>query len=267
MAQTDKTRGNTGPTQSGTCFASGEVDSFGEMTKSSSSNWLLLVGMLMLVTAVVGWLLLGFAMDRTGAQPLSEIEVLHGAERNLDPAEIAARPAADWYKWNGPGFATEKSHAPVWVRVTLRNETNYAISGVLADAERYADRVDLFTQAESSDPQLAATERVHGWLHLRSGEWTPARKKALWGRENAFPLTLPPHGVRTVYLCYEDRFAVWLQLNWWPEAGAFHAAMQRELVADGCYFGLLLALLFYNAVLWVRFRFSDLGNYLLYLGS
>jgi len=237
------------------------------MTKSPTSNWLPLVGMLVLVTAVVGWLLLGFAMDRTGAQPVSEIEILHGASRNLDPAEIAARPATDWQKWSGPGFATEKSRDPVWVRVALRNETDFAISGVLADAERYADRVDLFTPAESTDPQLAATERVNGWLHLRSGEWTPAREKALWGRENAFPLMLPPHGVRIVYLCYEDRFAVWLQLNWWSEAGAFHSAMQRELVAEGCYFGLLLALLFYNAVLWVRFRFSDLGNYLLYLGS
>src|SRR5262249_9637473 len=66
---------------------------------------------------------------------------------------------------------------------------------------------------------------------------------------------------------YEDRFAVWLDLVWWPEAEAFHTAMQREMMAEGCYFGLLLALLFYNAVLWVRFRFSDLGNYLLYLGT
>lgn len=237
------------------------------MSKSPSSSWLPLVGMLVLVTAVVGWLLLGFAMDRAGAQPVSEIEILRGASGKLDVAEAAKRPATEWQKWTVPGFATEKSHDPVWVRVTLRNPADHLVSGVLADAERYADRVDLFTPAAATDPQLAAVERTNGWLHLRSGEWTPSREKALWGRENAFPLTVSPHGERTVYLRYEDRFAVWLQLQWWPEAGAFYAAVQREMVAEGCYFGLLFALLFYNAVLWGRFRFSDLGNYLLYLGA
>lgn len=237
------------------------------MTESRSSNRLLLVGMLVLVTAVMGWLLLGFAWNRTEAKAPSEIGILRGNSSGLDPEEVAARPETDWKSWSGAGFVTEKGHDSVWVRVILRNETDAAVSGVLVDAERYADRVDLFARAEAADPRPAGIEQPGGWLHLRSGEWTPARERALWGRETAFPLTVLPHSARTIYLRYEDQFAVWLDLNWWAQAGAFHSAIQREMMAEGCYFGLLLALLFYNAVLWVRFRFSDLGNYLLYLGT
>jgi len=54
-------------------------------------------------------------------------------------------------------------------------------------------------------------------------------------------------GDRTVYLRYEDRLAIRLELHWWPEAGAFHTAMARECMVEAVCFGLLLALLLYHA--------------------
>lgn len=186
----------------------------------------------------------------------SAVAFLPNPKSGLTPAEAAALPDEAWRPW-ARGFLPSSHREAAWVRVILRNPEATVAHGVLSDALDYADKADLFTPGDAPG----------SWLHLRSGEWTPAGKKALWGRETAFPLTVPAQGERKVYLRYEDSFMVWLQLDWWPDQNAFHASRLRTALAEGFYFGGLLALLFYNATLWARLRFSDTGYYLLYLGS
>ncbi|MES2695777.1 MAG: 7TM diverse intracellular signaling domain-containing protein, partial [Verrucomicrobiota bacterium] len=234
------------------------------MSSARSFSWLPLGAMLALATVTMGWLLLDFAGRHTGMQPLdrvagARVEVLEDSlgRKLLVSAEVAALPATAWKVWGSSGFASGPAPVVIWARVTVPNASDAAVSGMLSDVVRYADRVDLFMPGE----------RRGEWTHQRSGEWTPMDEKALWGRETAFPLTVPAQSARTVYLRYEDPMAVWLELAWWPDGRMFHAAMLRDLIAEGCYFGLLLALLFYNAVVWVRTRFAHSGYYLLYLGG
>lgn len=130
--------------------------------------------------------------------------------------------------------------------------------GVLADGEHYVDRADCYVRDAGGDG---------AWRHLRSGEWTTAAEKAIWGRETAFPITIQARGEQVLYLRYEDFFPVWLETVWWPRDTLFYAAQQRELLAEALYFGTLLALLFYNAILWIKLRLPPTGSYLLYLGS
>ena len=232
------------------------------MMPSRAFTWLPLTGLILLVALGFGSLMLGLAGDRTGMQRLTrDVAILPEApgRAESEPAEIAALPNDAWQPWTEPGFVSKRVGRAAWVRVTLRNDTAVAQAGVLSDAERYADQVDFYVKEENGAGA--------GWRHLRSGERVPARAKALWGREAAFPVLVPARGTQTVYLRYEDNLTLWLGFNWWPEAGAFHAAVLRDVVAESAYFGTLLALLLYNLVLWVRVRFPGTGAYLLYLGS
>lgn len=219
-----------------------------------------------LAVAVVGfaYVLMGLQGGKMGRQFLpgggeSSVEYLEGSDEALTIDEVAALPESRWHAWAKAGFApTTPPRHILWTRMRLCNAEPHPLQGVLADAEHYVDRADCY---------LREAGESGAWRQFRSGEWTPGMEKAIWGRETAFPITVPAHGEQMVYLRYVDFFAVWLQSVWWPRETLFHAAQQRETLAEGLYFGTLLALLFYNAILWIKLRLPPTGSYLLYLGS
>jgi signal transduction histidine kinase len=189
----------------------------------------------------------------------STLEILATDGAALSVTDVAALPHAQWRAWPGRGFAPGQKRGQVaWARVRLSNPGAETMRGVLADAQHFADVADCFRRSEAE---------ASSWERLRSGEWTPAEAKAIWGRENAFPVSIPARSVVTVYLRYEDFFGVWMEVDWWPQEAEFYAAEQRATLAEGLYFGTLLALLFYNAMLWLKLRLTPTGSYLLYLGS
>ncbi|MES2695776.1 MAG: sensor histidine kinase [Verrucomicrobiota bacterium] len=219
--------------------------------------------LLALAVALLGGLMLGVAGDRKGMRALpdeagrSTVEVLEDPLAAFSFAEVREKLAAGWRAWDDRGYVRAGSGEAVWVRVTLRNPGATTLRGVLADSEYYTDRIDLWLKEPG-------TER---WKQERAGEAVPAREKALWGRDAAFFVDVPAQGETTAYLRLEDHFGVWLRPVWWPEARTFLAAQLRDTVAETCYFGILLALLVYNGVLWARLRFADIGHYLGYLAS
>ena len=234
-----------------------------------SLPWQPAAALLALAVTLSGWLLLGFAGRHEGMQPLAgwtgaEVSVLgEQAPAQAGPVEIEALPESAWQPWSGRGFIHERGAGSAWARIILHNPSEAPQTGVLADIARYADHVDFFSRLDKErDPQVTGPD---GWLHQISGEWATMPAKAIGGRETAFPLTLPAHGSRVVYLHYQDRVALWLELGWWRSAGDFHSAMQRDLIAESFYFGALLALLLYHGIVWIRLRFSATGHYLLYL--
>jgi signal transduction histidine kinase len=200
-------------------------------------SWLLLGVVLSLAASLLCWLLVFVAGDEKGMQPVLAAEYQSGT--------------GPWSPWKTPGFANPDSGTTAWVKITLSNPTDKEMQGVLADRQSYADLVEFFAGANYS----------------RAGEWVPPFEKAIWGRRIAFPVVVPPSGETTVFLKYWDHYQVWLDWEWWPNQRDFHAARLRTTLAESVYFGTMLALLFYNAVLWARLRFPDTGRYLLYLGS
>jgi len=231
------------------------------MTLPGSLHRALPVLIFTLAAVLLSRLLLGLTADRGGGQhlpgPDGSVEFLPSAGAQT-VAEVSALPDDAWRRQDGPGFVPPPFDKDVWVRVKLKNPRQTEARGILVDAMPCVDNADFFVRDGA---------QLGGWRHLHSGEWTSASGKALWGRETAFPVTVVAGGEQTVYLHYRDYFAVWLALKWWPEESAFQAMLARGALAEGCYFGLLLALLFYNAVLWARMRFPETGYYLLYLGT
>ena len=219
-----------------------------------------------LAAAVVGfaYVLTGLQGDHAGRLALPDAhgsvqEYLDAGGEGLTIEEVAVLPEARWHAWTKPGFApTAKPKNVLWVRVHLRNAEPQELRSVLVDGEHYVDRADCYFRDAGGDGT---------WRLLRSGEWTSPSEKAIWGRETAFPVTIPARGEQVLYLRYEDFFPVWLESIWWLRDTRFYAAQQREALAEALYFGTLLALLFYNAILWIKLRLPPTGSYLLYLGS
>lgn len=214
-----------------------------------------------LTVTMVGVLMLGVAGDRAGMHALPEdadatVEVLHDPVASFTFEQALAQPAKDWRRWTGPGYIQALFGEAVWVRIVLRNPDAAPQRGVLADAEYYTDRIDLWT-----------SDGRGGWSRQRAGEWVPAAEKSLWGRDAAFVVEVPARGERVCVMRLEDHFGVWLRPVWWPEERVFLAAQLKDTVVEACYFGILLALLIYNGVLGVRLRHPDIGWYLGYLAT
>lgn len=231
------------------------------MLRPRIASWLPVATVLALAALGIVGIMLGVAGDRKGMQALPDshgslVDVLPDPVASYSFDEVLARPDADWTRWPGDGYIRALYGEAVWVRVTLRNPAALPVRGVLADAEYYTDRIDLWTR-DAAYPD--------GWRHQVAGETVPAHEKSLWGRDAGFFVEVPADGERVAYLRLQDHFGVWLRPVWWPDERAFLAAQMRDLVSEFCYFGVLLALLLYNGVIWARLRHRDLGHYLCYL--
>jgi signal transduction histidine kinase len=227
------------------------------MSSPRASFWLPVIGLQAPVALALGWLLLGFAADRTGsvALPVTAVDFLLEGERRLTVTEVTQRPATAWQAVASTQLLASARREAIWVRVTLQNTTARPLRGVLSDDYRFNDRVERWVEEDG------------GWAVARAGERVPAAEKAIAGRDVAFPVEVPAHGPRVVYLRAEDFFRAYLMLVWWPEAETYHAAKARGWLAEGVYFGGLLALLGYNALLWLRLRQPDIGYYVRYLAA
>ena len=238
-------------------------------------SWLPIAGMLAAVAGGLGWLLLVFAGNRGGVEPWAGSTGTVQAGSTLEffvekpgapmtRAEVEQLPADAWRRWTGAGHYTGGFGTVLWARVTLRNAEPQARAGVLADVDFFADRVDAWVPTDAEAPVEKRVE--DNALHLVSGEGVAAAEKAVPGRAVAFPVSVPARGEQVVYLRAEDFYRPVFQLEWWPDATAYHAAKTRGLIAEAIYFGGLLALLGYNVLLWVRLRLADIGYYAAYLG-
>ncbi len=245
----------------------------GRVSLPCFSSRLPIAGMLVAVACGLGWLLLVFAGDRSGVEPWAgatgagragstlEFFVERGDVR-MTRAEVERLPAEAWRRPGGAGYYTGGRGTVLWARATLRNAEPWPRSGVLADVDFFADRVDAWVLANAEVETRAGDDA----LHLLSGEGVAAAEKAVPGREVAFRVEVPARGEQVVYLRAEDFYQPFFQLEWWPDTMAYHAAKTRRLIAEAVYFGGLFALLGYNVLLWVRLRLADIGHYAAYLG-
>jgi signal transduction histidine kinase len=218
-------------------------------------------GLIAAVVGVLGWLLLVFATDRSGQVSLpdaagSTVEYLIDHEAGLARPDLERQPAEAWHRSLGDGYLTAAQGEALWLRVTLRNPGGTALHGVVANADYYfLDELDGWIRDGAE------------WTELRTGEAVPLKEKALAGRDAALPVSVPAHGETVIYLRAHDFFTAFVWPVWWPRQAAFQAAQTRGLLAEGIYLGGLLALLAYNAALWLRLRLADTGYYVLYLGT
>jgi len=176
-----------------------------------------------------------------------------GGQLTID--EVEALLSERWLPHPSLPHMTLPLHEVVWMRVVLKNTGTLPQTGVLENADFFADRADAWIGKGSTRE------------HRISGESVAATENKLPGREVAFPVIIPADGEQVVILRLKDFSRVYVRLEWWPDATDFHIARTHGNLAEGVYLGMLLALLGYNLVLWLRLRQPDIRYYVLYLGA
>ncbi len=236
------------------------------MTPAPPVSRLALAGVLGAVALGLGWLMFGYANERSGlvvltpqgdARQLAEVSGLPDPANAFTLEKIRAlAPEA----WKAPRRAAIYFHGgePLWLRVTLRNPGDTPVDGVLSTGCYFIDRLEAWLEGPETPGPLA---------HQVTGERSAERTKTIRSREAAVAVRLAARSERVVLLRLTDASGGSLQLGWWPEARDFFTAQSHQLLAEGLYFGGLFALLGYNLVLWLRLRFADTGCYVLYLGT
>lgn len=122
--------------------------------------------------------------------------------------------------------------------------------GILENTIPYDDRIEVWE---------------NGQIIAMTGESVAQRDRVLSGNHLAIPFTLPPGGQKEWWLRCEDHWAVDSQWQIWPRAEWFWEEKERAETRFALFWGILLALLLYNAYLATIWPRADTFWYLAYL--
>ncbi|WP_300669438.1 response regulator [Desulfoluna sp.] len=200
---------------------------------------------------VLGLLLL-FAMDARGAAldvthldgslpPGQTLLWMADAEGDLT-VEKAAQPAAPFKSLATLRYSFGFMDYPLWGRLTLANQGGQPFRAVLSINYPPLDEVIFYHPGPT------------GFIHEVSGDTHPFAMRPLAHRTIAFPITLPP-GETTVYLRIATRGAMTLPVQVWS-AEAFQEADHARLPLEWIFYGIMLALAFYNLFVFLTTRES-----------
>ncbi|MGL4315759.1 MAG: sensor domain-containing diguanylate cyclase [Pseudomonas sp.] len=173
-------------------------------------------------------------------------------ERPLDFADAAL--ASDWQAVRGSSLSLGYQKQAAWVRLDLRNLAQTRDWRLLVEWP-ILDRVEVrlyFPASATWGPSMAAGD------HLPLTSWPLAE------RQLVFPLDLPLDEEVQVYLrvSSEENLILPMQLLTQP---AFQAQEQDMRLLFGLFFGAMLAILLYNASLYLFTRDKSYIWYLVYL--
>ncbi len=220
------------------------------------------------------WLAIGllFALLGGGAPALAAVDAdAMGGSLNLVPhvevlpAEprasletVRAEPAEGWR----PADADDALNfnfdtAAWWVRLRLENPTDGPLQRLLEVPSPLQDYVDLYVVRDG--------EVVAGH---RTGNRRPFDSRPVESRNFVFPIELEAADEVTLYLrlATHDGLHEAVPLNLW-RYGDFHEASQRSAMVYGLYYGALLAMLIYNALIFGATREPMYLHYVFYLGA
>ncbi|MEE2731128.1 MAG: 7TM diverse intracellular signaling domain-containing protein [Pseudomonadota bacterium] len=172
--------------------------------------------------------------DKAGQFNYAQLEyvLLHeaGSSQNL-PAESAWQRHTDTV----PNFGF--THDTLWLRFTVSNPQVDTLSRLLEVGYPLLGRVELIHMQG---------DRTLGSLEI--GNNVDFRQRPINHRNLVFPLSFPPESESTVYLKIQGGNGIQVPLALWSES-QFWQADQHRLSWLNLYYGLMLAMIFYNLFL------------------
>ena len=185
------------------------------------------------------------------ALPLTtQLELLEdpGGTLAFDAARASTAFAPAPAKGPNLGF----SRSAWWARFTLRNRDAHDARVLLRQDYPLIDYVDLWSQ-----------DRDGAWRAVETGDRRVFATREFEHRNFVFSIDLPAGAERTVYLRFASSGPVDISLALYGERALF-AAVSKEQLAYGVYFGGFLVLVFYNFFIFLVVRDRAFFFYLLY---
>jgi len=141
-----------------------------------------------------------------------------------------------------------------WIRFTLRNTTSGPIVFYLAVEYPLMDDIRLYVP-----------EAVSGFRVIKTGDTIPYRDRDFIHRNFVFPLKQAP-GDRTYYMRFQTASALTIPLKVFSRERLFRKTAVENGIY-GVYYGMMIAMLFYNLFILAMVRGRDYLFYVLYVAG
>lgn len=141
------------------------------------------------------------------------------------------------------------SNSAFWLKLTLQSDSHIPQLRLLEIAFPTLDRIELYREGET------------GWTRLVMGDRLPYSTRPLRHPNFVVPLSLE-QGQTTVYMRVSSAGTLTTPVRLWRQE-AFTAYDQRLHTLLALYFGMMLALLLYNLMLYISLRDRNYMNYVL----
>lgn len=182
----------------------------------------------------------------------SKVLYLEDPGGQMSIAEVRDPAAQQRFRqWTEPGalnFGLTRS--AYWLKVTLKNSGASPVLRVLEIPYTGLDYIDFYPPDASP---------------VRTGSARPFDSRPLEHRHFIFPFHLPTQE-KDFYFRIASRYTLTVDLNAW-QPQAFFVSQQKSLAMQAMYFGELLALLLYNAFLFISLRDRRFLYYVLFTAS
>ncbi|OYY45384.1 MAG: hypothetical protein B7Y56_05530 [Gallionellales bacterium 35-53-114] len=168
---------------------------------------------------------------------------------DVQKPEHAANFKIDRKATESLGFGYTRS--AYWLRLSLTNSGNRSVS-----------RMIEVSYARLSSVQFHQPDSSGAYESLQTGQDYPMSTRPYRNRNFVFPVTLPAKATRVYYLRIQSSASLNLPLKLWSPQ-AFHIYERDDYVTQSIYYGMAIAMVLFNLLLFVALRDS---MYLLYVG-
>lgn len=181
---------------------------------------------------------------------------LHDEQASRDPDAVMARLAEGEFQLlpNGNptfGFRT----GAFWFHVQLDNRNAQESRWLLVQEYPLSDYIDIHVRQPDGS-----------WQHQASGDQLPFSERAIRYRHPNFRVDLP-HGQTTdVLVRVQSESSMQVPLRLYTQAAFTEQARDAQL-GIGLYYGVLLALFFYNLILWASLRDASYFWYMFHIAG
>lgn len=129
-----------------------------------------------------------------------------------------------------------------WLRLVVRNPADHASTQMLEVANPQISSVDFYV------PEAGGAYKV-----TRSGGNQPFSSRPFANRYLVLPIELPAQADKVIYLRVKSDLSLIVPALLWPEADFVHH-VRNEYTVQGWYFGIAVAMLLFNLLLFVALR-------------
>lgn len=140
-----------------------------------------------------------------------------------------------------------------WFHIAALNRNPDVPHWLLVQGFALSDRLDVYTQP-----------RAGALAHQSGGDSLPFASRSIRYRHPNFRIDLPPGQIVDIYVRVRSESSMQVPLTLYTPAAFTELARDAQL-GIGLYYGILLALFFYNLVLWLSLRDSSYFWYLFHI--
>ena len=208
-----------------------------------------LLAMLAMLSGVhTAWAAKPLELSQILAAPVSlttYFEVLEDPSRTLTLQEVQSPAYAQQFQGGHPpaqSLSYGATRSAYWLRLSVRNNTYFPVHRMLEIANARLTQVDFYSHDVAGVDTAVATGMV-----------APFASRPYANRFLVFPVDLPPAAERTIYIRVLSTAPLFVPARIW-EPGRFHVHERNDYQMQSLYFGMCLAMVLFNLLLFISLR-------------